>query len=155
IQNPQPSKVIKELKIGEKNAIDGAPLEKILHVKGQAKEGMVKFVIGRKIKAGCGCQIGKNMGINTWAAFAGTNKDAFVCGDFAVLENELQPVLKALRDAQIYIVAIHNHMTFESPRMLFLHYMGKGKAADLAMGIKNALLKTSDSRQTDLSQNNK
>jgi hypothetical protein len=142
--NPKPSLMLEGTKILRKNTIDSKPIEKVLRVSGQAKDGMFKVVIGRKIKAGCGCSIGKNMGINTWAAFAGSNDDAFVDGDFAVLENELQPVLKALRKAVINIVAIHNHMTFEKPRMIFLHYMGRGRTIDLAQGLRNALEKTKD-----------
>jgi Domain of Unknown Function (DUF1259) len=75
------------------------------------------------------------MGVNTWAAFAGTSDDALVVGDFAVLENELQPVLKTLCQANINIVAIRQHMIGENPRMIFLHYYGRGKALDLAQGV--------------------
>ena len=77
---------------------------------------------------------GKAMGVNTWAAFAGSDEKAVVDGDFAMLEGELQAVLKALRGAGIDIVAIHNHMTGESPRIMFLHYWGVGRAAELAPG---------------------
>ena len=79
------------------------------------------------------------MGVNTWAAFAGSDDQAVVDGDFAMLESELQSVLKALRSHGINIVAIHNHMTMESPRIIFLHYWGIGSAANLAKGIKVAL----------------
>jgi hypothetical protein len=79
------------------------------------------------------------MGVNTWAAFAGTDANALVDGDFAMTENELQPVLKALRGAGINIVAIHHHMTLENPRYLFLHYWGKGRAEALAQSLKQAL----------------
>src|SRR3954462_6003690 len=79
------------------------------------------------------------MGVNTWAAFAGNDENALVDGDFAVTEDELQPVLQSLRAAQINIVAIHQHMTHEEPRIMFLHYWGRGKAADLATAVKQAL----------------
>jgi hypothetical protein len=95
--------------------------------------------MGRKTQAECGCTIGKVMGVNTWAAFGGTDDDAVVDGDFAVAESELQPVLKALRGGGINIVAIHSHMTGESPRILFLHYWGRGKATELAGAVKRAL----------------
>lgn len=124
-----------------KNNITAEPLEKILQVKGQIKKGMFKIVIGRTAQAGCGCIIGKNMGINTWATFSGTDDNAIVDGDFAVLEDELQNVLKALRAAHINIVAIHNHMTHEKPRFIFIHYFGQGKATQLAQGLKSALEK--------------
>jgi glycosyltransferase involved in cell wall biosynthesis len=79
------------------------------------------------------------MGVNTWAAFAGADDNAVVDGDFAVLEGELQGVLKALRAAGIDIVAIHHHMSGETPRYLFLHYWGRGRADALARGVKAAL----------------
>jgi hypothetical protein len=85
------------------------------------------------------CTIGKAMGVNTWAAFGGTDDNAIVDGDFAVNESELQPVLKVLRGSGINVVAIHSHMTNENPRVLFLHYWGRGKAADLATTVKRAL----------------
>jgi len=122
-----------------KNAIDSAKLEAIFGVKGQAKEGMFKVTMGRSVAASCGCNIGKTMGVNTWAAFAGNDENAVVDGDFAVGERELQPVLKALRAGGINIVAIHQHMSGENPRILFLHYWGRGKAAELGTTIKTAL----------------
>src|SRR6266404_2617153 len=123
----------------ETNSITAKPLEEILHTKGQSKDGMFKVVIGRKAKMGCGCEVGKEMGVNTWAAFAGSDDNALVDGDFAVLEDELQSVLKSLRKSGVNIVAIHSHMTGETPRTLFLHYWGKGKSTDLAKAVKAAL----------------
>jgi hypothetical protein len=122
--------------------IDGAKLDGIFGVKGQSKDGMYKATMGRKTKAPCGCTIGKAMGVNTWAAFGGTDESAVVAGDFAVAEAELQGVLKTLRAGGINVVAIHSHMTGETPRILFLHYWGHGKAADLATTVKKALDKT-------------
>ncbi len=122
-----------------KSAIDAPKLDAAFGLKGQAKDGMYKAVMGRKTQAACGCAVGKAMGVNTWAAFAGTDDNAVVDGDFAVAESELQPVLKALRGASINVVAIHSHMTQESPRILFLHYWGRGKSVDLAQSLKRAL----------------
>jgi hypothetical protein len=84
-------------------------------------------------------EIGKEMGVNTWAAFAGSDKRAVVDGDFAMLEEEVQGVLKALRTGGINVVAIHNHMIGESPRYVFLHYWGIGPVRDLATTLKKAL----------------
>jgi len=122
-----------------KNAVDPARLEATLGVKGQAKDGMFKATLGRGATASCGCAIGKTMGVNTWAAFAGSDENAIVDGDFAVSESELQPVLKALRAGGINIVAIHHHMSGETPRILFLHYWGRGRAVDLAQTVKKAV----------------
>jgi hypothetical protein len=106
---------------------------------GEANNGMVKFVIGRPAKMH-GVAINNTMGVNTWAAFAGSDDNAVVDGDFAVTEDELQPCLKALRVDGINIVAIHSHMTNEQPRILFFHYWGRGQAKELANAIKGAFL---------------
>ena len=87
----------------------------------------------------CGCDAGKDMGVNTWAAFMGSDDKAVVDGDFVVREGELQGVLKSLRGSGINVVAIHHHMIGETPRMLFLHYWGKGPAESLAQAVKTAL----------------
>ncbi len=131
-----------------RSAIDAVKIESALGVKGQAKDGMFKATIGRSATASCGCSVGKTMGVNTWAAFAGSDENAVVDGDFAVAESELQPVLKALRGGGINIVAIHHHMSGETPRILFLHYWGRGKAADLASTIRKALDQTASDRST-------
>ena len=83
--------------------------------------------------------VDKDMGVNTWAAFAGNDENAVVDGDFVVYEHELQDVLKSLRKADINVVAIHHHMIQEFPRMIFLHYWEKGLAVDLAQGLKATL----------------
>jgi hypothetical protein len=119
--------------------IDAAKLDELFSIKGTSKDGMYKAVFGRKTQAECGCTVGKAMGVNTWAAFGGVDSDAVVDGDFAVAEGELQPVLKALRAGGINVVAIHSHMTGESPRILFLHYWGRGPADSLATTLKRAL----------------
>lgn len=124
--------------IPSSHSIDIQQLETIFGIKGQSKEGMVKFVFGRMAKMD-GIMLKSDMGINSWAAFGGMQEDAFVDGDLCLHENELQPVLKILREGNINIVAIHNHMTMESPRLLFLHYWGQGSALSLAQTIKKAL----------------
>ncbi|RQT23674.1 DUF1259 domain-containing protein [Burkholderia cepacia] len=125
-------------RIAEQSAITAAPLEAIFGSKGQTNNGMFKVVIG-KPSSMHGVRIGNEMGVNTWAAFAGSDDEAVVDGDFAMRESELQTVLKSMRASGINIVAIHQHMSGESPRIMFLHYWGKGKAVDLAKGVKGAL----------------
>ncbi len=137
--HPSPARVFDTAFAPARNAITGAAVEEILGVKGTANNGMFKVVIGRETKMPCGCAMTKEMGVNTWAAFAGTDDDAVVDGDFAVLEDELQPVLKSLRAEGINIVAIHHHMTHEEPRILFLHYWGRGPAAALARSLRRTL----------------
>lgn len=122
----------------EDSSITPRPIEEILGVEGNSNNGMLKLSIGRTAEAH-GKEIGGAMGVNTWAAFAGSDDNAFVDGDFAMHESEVQDVLKALRREGINIVALHNHMIGERPRYVFLHYWGKGKAADLAKALKSAL----------------
>jgi hypothetical protein len=121
-----------------KTSFDPEDIEQIIGVGGVLRNGVYKIVIGRKAMMG-EHEVGKEMGINTWAAFAGSQQQAVVDGDFAMLEGEVQGVLKALRRANINIVAIHNHMIGESPRYVFLHYWGVGSVEDLAKGLKAAL----------------
>src|SRR6202790_579464 len=137
--NLQPVKSFGFSALPEKSSIDGEAISQVFGRKGDANNGMYKVTVGREVKMPCGCDVGNTMGVNTWAAFAGMPDDALVVGDFAVLENELQTVLKTLRGANINIVAIHQHMTSENPRMIFLHYYGRGKAIALAQGVKAAI----------------
>jgi len=125
-----------------KTTLDPAIIEKITGVKGQMAGGVYKITIGRTTNMH-GMEAGNAMGVNTWAAFAGSDEKAIVDGDFVMFEEEVQPVLKALRKSGINIVALHNHMLMESPRTVFLHFWGIGSTAELAKGLKAALDKQS------------
>jgi hypothetical protein len=118
--------------------LDPKKIETILGAGGDLRDGVYKVVIAKPTKMH-GTQVGAAMGVNTWAAFAGSDARAVVDGDFAMREGELQGVLKALRGAGIDIVAIHNHMTGEDPRIVFLHYWGIGPTEALAKGLRAAL----------------
>jgi len=118
--------------------LDAAKIERILGHKGQLQAGVYKVVIGRTTKMG-GHPVGNAMGVNTWAAFAGRDDRAVVDGDFAMEEGEVQRVLRALRAGGISIVALHNHMIGEDPRIVFLHFWGVGSTTHLAQGIASAL----------------
>jgi hypothetical protein len=118
--------------------VDPKPLDAIFRRKGEANKGIYKVTVGMTTKM-MGHEVGNAMGVNTWAAFAGIDEKAVVDGDFAMTEQQLHGVLKALRGANINIVAIHNHMTGESPRIMFLHFWGVGSTTELAKGIKAAL----------------
>jgi hypothetical protein len=122
-----------------KNTFDAKSLDGIFNAKGETSpNGVYKVTIAKPTKMN-GHEMGAAMGVNTWAAFAGNDDRAVVDGDFAMYEDELQGVLKALRGHGISIVAIHNHMTMENPRVVFLHYWGVGPAGQLASGVKAAL----------------
>jgi hypothetical protein len=137
--NSQPKESFGQASLPEKSSISAAPLNDVFGIQGEAKDGMVKFTFGRSAQMH-GAKIGNTMGVNTWAAFAGSDDDAVADGDFVVTEDELQPVLKSLINNHIFIAAIHQHMTHERPRMMFFHYWGRGRAKELAQSIKDAFL---------------
>jgi hypothetical protein len=118
--------------------VTAAPIETALGQKGEVQGGIVKVTIGREGKMH-GMKVAGSMGLTTWAAFSGTDELAAVDGDFIMIAAEVQPVLRALRKASVHIVALHNHMVGEQPAFFFTHFWGKGKAADLANGLKTAL----------------
>jgi len=121
--------------------IDTAKLAQIVGTQGEQSGAVYKITIGRDdVKlTEMGAPINARMGLNTWAAFVGTNEKAAVAGDVAMLANEVQPVLKALRKNGIDVVAIHHHMTGTQPTIYFLHYWGTGPADKLATAFKAAL----------------
>jgi hypothetical protein len=122
-------------------ALDGAALSQVIGHPGEQTGPVYKITIGRPdidLKAH-GAAINARMGLNTWAAFAGSEADAMVAGDVAMLDHEVTPVLKALRAHRLEIVAIHHHMTGVQPGVVFLHYYGTGPAATLAKGVRAAV----------------
>ena len=135
--NPKDSSGAAQL--SEKSSITAGPLNEIFGAQGESKDGMVKFTFGRPATMH-GVKIDNTMGVNTWVAFAGSDDNAVVDGDFAVTEDELQPTARSLLKEKINIVAIHQHMTHEQPRIMFFHYWGRGHAKDLAQAIKGAFL---------------
>jgi len=127
-------------------ATTGTPLKverltKTIGYPGEQSGAVYKITVGREdiTMKDHGAVINARMGLNTWAAFTGTEEDAVVAGDVAMLENELTPVLKTLRKNGIDVVAIHHHMTEEHPMVIFLHYWGRGNAQKLATSFKAAL----------------
>jgi len=137
--SPNPKESFGAAPLPDKSSITAAPLNEIFGAQGESKDGMLKFTFGRPATMH-GVNIDKEMGVNTWAAFAGSDDNAVVDGDFAVTEDELQPTVRSLLKEKINIVAIHQHMTHEQPRMMFFHYWGRGRAKDLAQAIKGAFL---------------
>jgi len=122
-------------------ALDTAKIAKIVGHDGEQSGAVYKITIGRddlSVKEH-GAVINARMGLNTWAAFTGTQEDAVIAGDVAMLENEVTPVLQALRKSGLDVVAIHHHMTVDRPLVIFLHYWGRGPVEKLATGFKSAL----------------
>ena len=124
-----------------KTSVDTAQIAKIVGQEGEQTGAVYKITVGRddlKLKD-MGALINSRMGLNTWAAFYGTNEDAAIAGDVAMLESEVTPTLKALRSHGLDVVAIHHHMIETQPVIIFLHYWGRGPAPQLAQGFKAAL----------------
>src|SRR5438874_11892656 len=122
-------------------AIDTAKIAQIVGHAGEQSGAVYKITVGRDDLAmkDHGASINASMGLNTWAAFLGTQEDAVIAGDVAMLENEVTPVLKTLRKNGFDVVAIHHHMTDEMPMVIFLHYWARGSADKLADGFKAVL----------------
>lgn len=126
------------------NTLNTKMIDSILGYKGSLNNGVYKITIGRPdidLKEH-GAPVSTFMGFNTWASWQGTPEKAAVAGDFTMLESEVAPVIKALIENDIEVVALHNHMVQEEPRIFFLHYWGVGPAEKLAKGLKAALNQT-------------
>jgi len=126
------------------NTLDTKKLDEILGYKAEMSKGVYKYTIGRPdVKlTEHGVILSTFLGFNTWAAFQGSSDNAAVAGDFTMLEDEVEPVVKALIENGIEVVALHNHMVHEQPRIFFLHYWGIGNAEQLAKGLRAALNQT-------------
>ena len=133
------------------NTLDTKKLDEIIGYKAEMTKGVYKYTIGRPdIKlVEHGMPVSTFAGFNTWAAFQGTPDKAAVAGDFTMLENEVDPVIKALVENGIEVVAVHNHMVHEQPKIFFLHYWGVGNAEQLAKGLRVALDQTGKNQQQD------
>jgi hypothetical protein len=121
--------------------LDATKIAQIVGAQGEQNGAVYKITVGRddlKLTE-MGAPINARMGLNTWAAFVGSNDNAAIAGDVAMLANEVTPVLKALRKNGLDVVAIHHHMTQTQPAIFFLHYWGTGPAEKLATGFKAAL----------------
>jgi hypothetical protein len=135
-------------------SIDSKKLDGILGYTGEMSKGVYKYTIGRPDIAlkEHGVPVSTFLGFNTWAAFQGTPERAAVAGDFTMLADEVAPVIKALVENGIEVVAVHNHMVHEQPRIFFLHYWGVGNAEQLARGLKAALDQTGKKKNTTAMQ---
>jgi len=130
--------------------IDAKVLDGIIGSKGEWSKGVYKYTIGRPdvpLKEH-DVAVSTFLGFNTWAAWQGTPDHAAVAGDFTMLEDEVAPVIKALVENGIEVVAVHNHMVHEQPRIFFLHYWGVGNAEQLGKGLKAALNETGKKQMT-------
>jgi hypothetical protein len=124
-----------------KENFDIAALDAIVKYTGTVNGPTYKYTIGRsdlKVMM-MGVEMTTNIGLNTWASFAGKQDNAWIAGDIAMLPGEVNNVIKTLREHNIEVVAVHSHMLNDDPHIIFLHYLGAGKATDLAIGFRAAL----------------
>src|SRR5262245_21583200 len=126
------------------STLDAAKIAQIVGVQGEQTGAVFKITIGRDdLKmTEMGAAINARIGLNTWAAFVGTNDNAAIAGDVAMVASEVTPVLKALRKNGLDVVAIHHHMVDSRATVYFLHYWGTGPAEKLAAAFKAALSET-------------
>ena len=126
------------------NTLDMKSLDNIIGTTGEMSKGVYKYTIGRPDVnlTEHGASITTFLGFNTWASWQGTPEKAAVAGDFTMLADEVAPVIKALIENGIEVVAVHNYMVHEQPRIFFLHYWGVGNAEQLAKGLKAAIDQT-------------
>lgn len=124
-----------------KELFDLAALDAVVKYKGVVNGPTYKYTVGRDDLQSLmmNTEMTAAIGLNSWAAFAGKQDDAHIAGDIAMLEHEVNPVIKALRAHNLEVVAVHNHMLGDTPRMMFLHYYGRGQATQLAAGFRAAL----------------
>lgn len=137
-EHPSPREAFPGPTVESSGDIDAQQLAEILGVPASAQDPVAKFTLPRTGRMH-GTEVGGSMGLATWAAFSGDMQQASVDGDFIMTAEEVQPTLRALRDADIHVVALHNHMIGEKPAFYFLHYWGQGRASELAQGLRATL----------------
>jgi hypothetical protein len=124
-----------------KENFDLPALDAIVKYTGTVNGPTYKYTVGRadlKVIT-MGVEMTTNIGLNSWASFAGKQDDAHIAGDIAMLQGEVNSVIKTLRAHNMEVVAVHNHMLGDDPHLIFLHYYGRGNAATLAQGFRAAL----------------
>jgi Domain of Unknown Function (DUF1259) len=121
--------------------LDTAALDQTLGAQGTNSGGVYQFSIPRAepVKDG-GMDVPPPMGSANAINFQPTGGGkAAITGDFVLLAQEVNPVLKALRDHGIEVTAIHNHMLDDQPHLYFMHFWANDDAKKLAEGLKAAL----------------
>jgi uncharacterized protein DUF1259 len=126
--------------------LDTGQLDQIIGAKGQASGGVYQFAVPRRdpiTEHGASLIPPGPTGVATAINFqpSGGGKAA-ITGDFVLLGEEVNPVIKALRANGIEVTAIHSHMLTEQPRLFFMHFWANDDALKLAKGLREALDKT-------------
>ncbi len=121
--------------------IDQKKIEEILGRTGKVNGGILQFGMPRaEIITESATMVPPSMGVATALNFQPTgNGKAAISGDFVLLGQEVNPVMKALRENGIDVTAVHSHMLMEEPRLFFMHFWANDDAVKLAKGLKAAL----------------
>jgi uncharacterized protein DUF1259 len=82
------------------------------------------------------------LALGGWAAFRMDGNDAVTDGDLVLTTDEVNPVLSALQANGLDVTAVHNHLLGESPRVMYVHFFGRGDAVKLAQALRAALAET-------------
>jgi hypothetical protein len=117
--------------------LDTSRIARIVGYPGKGIGGVYRVSVGRSGVKENGIEMTSAMGLNSWAGFIGTNEKTHAAGDIAMTSSEVGKIIKTLRSGDIEIVAVHNRMLDEQPRMFFLHYWGSGNAEGLAKTIRS------------------
>jgi hypothetical protein len=128
--------------------IDTAAIDQTLGAKGTVNGGVYQFNIPRAdtiMEDGMQIPIGMGSGIVINFQPTGGGKAA-ITGDFVLIAQEVNPVLKTLRDGGIEMTALHSHMLTEQPRLFFMHFWANDDAGKLARSLKAALNKVKQAK---------
>jgi hypothetical protein len=130
--------------------LDTAQIDQIIGAKGQANGGVYQLGVPRRdpvTENGVQIAPAGPMGVATAINFQPTGGGkAAITGDFVLIGEEVNPVVKALRANGIEVTAIHSHMLTEQPRLIFLHFWANDDALKLARGLRAALDKTASAK---------
>jgi Domain of Unknown Function (DUF1259) len=130
--------------------LDTAQLDQIIGAKGQANGGVYQFGVPRRdpvTESGMQLMPAGPLGVATAIGFQPTGGGkAAITGDFVLTENEVNPVIQALRSNGIEVTAVHSHMLNEQPRLFFMHFWANDDAVKLAKGLRAAIDKTASAK---------
>jgi hypothetical protein len=123
-------------------------VEQTLGHAGKVNGGVLQIGVPRsETITDSGMAIPPSMGVATALNFQSTgNGRAAITGDFVLLNTEVNPVMKTLRQNGIAVTAVHSHMLMEEPRLFFMHFWANDDAVKLAKGLRTALDQTNSAR---------
>ncbi len=126
---------------------DWSKVEAILGTSGKQNGKLLQYGFPRneRLTEG-GMEMPSYIGMATAINFQMEGNKAAITGDFVLLADEVNPVLKALTENGIAVTAIHNHMLYDNPRLFMMHYWAVDDPEKLAKGLKAALDKTNSKK---------